>query len=693
MKNIINKATNYGSLRLKWKISMVMVCILFLVLVVLSYQIYNSSSGIVKEEVNRNLDMIKYLHKDKINSLVNELNSQIKNITTDDIVYSTLELLNGMVGDNQGIEETKESIGSLINSSFILTAGQKLFDYINKNEYADFAYITLPSGLTVVDSHVKSFEEQSNKYLLRELDSIQYKDIQFGQLIYIDGKPYLLYMNPIMEKSSDKVMGYLVLGLFPEIVNDTLLSIPDNNNGLFTIINKNGVILSHKSKELLGKKIENSWFIGHITQLNGSVSKIVDQKYLLLDKISDNIYLAVSIPLADMFSSVNRLGKNIFFISLLALIISFISSFFFINKQLKPLDRFLHSFNSMKGGDLSENIILNPVYLNRKDEIGIMANTFNTTIKELRNLVLSIKNKSHELADSAEMMNSSSKEVGIIAEQIGSSMQGVAAGAEEQLNQIDETSSTVVNLNRQIKLIDNNARQISDGADNVKASIGKGNNSINDSIKKINNVSEETGKVSSIVTNLGDMSREIGNIVDLIRHISGQTNLLALNAAIEAARAGQAGQGFSVVADEIRALAEQSSGATEKIARLIGNIQESVNNAVEVMIKNEESVADSVQAIENTNIVFSEIEEVSLLLRDSIKTVVDSLMEMTSESQQVEKAINDISTISNEFAGNSEEIAASSEEQIVSTGKIINAAKKLKLMSAGLLESINRFKL
>ncbi len=691
----LNKLSFFKSL--KWKISMVIIGILIVMLLSISLTINNYASRIVREQVDQKIDLVSTNYKNNVNSLVNRIDRQMGIISSDKRVQSYYEMLMTMYPGDESTQEEKNIFYDVIESfkSSQYSAAEQLNELINQLDDVSFAYATLTDGVTIIDARVRSFndEELEEKYIKSALEESLYKDIDFGEIYTVEGNPYLLYNKPVHNSDNGEVWGYLVVGFSPQLIYENIENVTSSDGGVYTLINSEGRILKSDNKELFGTVIDKQWYLNQINSGTISNSQEIRDDYLLYSKVTDNLSLAVEIPIANVLAPVIDLRNIIYIISGIFLVLGFMASLFFISKQLKPLAGFLKAFNSMKSGDLTENVKLDKSFLKRKDEIGIMANTFNEMIGELKELVVGIKFQSRELDDSADIMNSTSQEVGTLAEQVGNSVQRVSAGAEEQIAQIEETSHNVINLNSQIKLIDRNAKQISNGADNVLDSIRKGNSSVSHSINKITNVSEETTKVSTIVSNLGEMSQEIGDIIDLISNISNQTNLLALNAAIEAARAGQAGQGFSVVADEIRTLAEQSSEATEKIANLIGNIQESVNDAVSVMGHNEDLVADSVEAIKDTDTIFNEIEEVSAVLRNSIKMVVDGLMEMTSESQQVEEAIRDISTISKEFASNSEEIAASSEEQIASTEEIISAAERLKSMSEGLMDNVNRFEI
>ncbi|MGB4177583.1 MAG: methyl-accepting chemotaxis protein, partial [Halanaerobiales bacterium] len=479
----------------------------------------------------------------------------------------------------------------------------------------------------------------------------------------------------------------------PDLISNEFANLARDDGARYTIVNNEGLILGDENMELFASVIENPWYLEQLaSDVDFNAVELAGQ-YLLYNRVSDNLSLLVEMPLTQVLEPVTNLRNIIITISLLFMVSGFIAILIFVSRQLNPFSSFMRAFNAMKSGDLTDAVKLESGFLKRKDEFGILARTFNDMVDELKILVSDINEQARELAEASNTMNNISRGLGLLAEQVGDSVQIVSAGSQEQLVRIEETGRNVVNFNKQIRLIDNNSRLISSGSDEVLKSIEKGDRSVNYTIDRINSLSEDTIKVAGLINELGQMSQKIEDIVDLISNIANQTNLLALNAAIEAARAGQAGQGFSVVADEIRDLAEQSSSATENITALIRNVQERVSEAVELINNNKTLVSKSVEAIKDTDRVFNEIEEVSLQFREIITSVVEGLEEMTKESQQVEEAIQEISVISSNFAANSEEIAASTEEQLASTEEIVSAAETLKKMSDRLMNNVKKFKI
>jgi len=687
----------FKKLNLKWKISIFTIIILTIIMVSVSLSINKYTAEIVKDQVNKQINLLNNSQKDILDVYISNLKRQIKIITKDSLLIPYLNTVDGLKRDLDSAKEEmkntpvskKEKAEEYYNSlemqldtymsgfgNMAQKLGAKLNNEIANIEYAEFAYITLAEGMVVADSRyrVDTFDDQeSNNLMAKTLQPIQYKDIKFGSLTFLDNRPYLLMNYPLYrDVSEEDVLAYIVMVLSYDFLANELDTSP-GEFGSITLINEQGLILNHKDKKLLGEKIGDKWFREQLKLNRESSSEIINEKLYILEKIEgEQLYQAVSIPISTIYAPNRKINYIILWITAAGIIITFIGIFTLISCLLKPLSRILDSFNYLQEGNLNTDILLDDKDVKRNDEIGKIAKAFNSMVEQLSYLISNIKQASNELIDFTSKVKSSSNNMGVIAEQVANAMENIASGAEEQSVQIDETRASVKNLNQQIESIDENTKLISQKSENVIDSIKRGNDSVNHSITEVNNVKDDTLEIAGIIRSLGERSAEIGKIIKLIDEISDQTNLLALNAAIEAARAGENGRGFSVVADEILDLAEESSSATEQIDLLVQEIQSGVTNIVNKIDQNEQAVDLGVIAIEDTGQVFSEIEQAAYILRDSIKQVAVNIEVMTKDSKEVEKIITAITEVSMSFASNSEEVAASTEEQMAAAEDLAN---------------------
>ncbi|MGM0602521.1 MAG: methyl-accepting chemotaxis protein [Bacillota bacterium] len=460
-------------------------------------------------------------------------------------------------------------------------------------------------------------------------------------------------------------------------------------------------------------------------------------------------YIKAVYDRSEIVSSLNSLKKSVILFAVLGILFVIAVAYYISRKIFNPLDDFKDMFAKMALGDLSVSYPLKKVNCSEimdcgvedcpdfqkdgvtcwfdvgsyapqfgkeihcpkitegeyesceeckvykkvnRNEIETLGAWFNKLTDVLKELMSSMKDIAETLAASSQELTATGEELSASAEEVGNSMQQVASGAEEQSAQVEETSATINELGNQIQMINNSSDTMAEKAENVMDNIDEGNKSLGESENSITRVKENTKTTSDAIDSLGSSSREIGEIVNLINDIAAQTNLLALNAAIEAARAGEAGRGFSVVADEIRELAEQSASATEDITKLINSIQKDVGKAVKNMDENESAVADSVGAINVTSESFKEITEEAEELQSLIENIRKQVDNMNNNSQNVKRAVDEISQVSEQAAANAEEVAASSEQQSASTQVVVEASTELVEMVENLNSMINRFK-
>lgn len=421
-----------------------------------------------------------------------------------------------------------------------------------------------------------------------------------------------------------------------------------------------------------------------------------NQTHSYLQKLRNNFqeiedYVKAEIEQTDILAEnyILRAVNYSYIVFVITAILAFLLIFAVSRYVLKPLLKAISFADQIATGDLK----IDSLNIRQNSEIGLLINSLNTMKDSLRKLIGRINVSAKKVTTFSKELVNSGGQVGEVAEQVGISIQDVASGAEEQSAQLEDTATNVANLMNQITEIRGLAGDMNSSAENVMESIKIGDQSVKNSVKRVDIVKTETAEATDFIHSLGETSEEIGNIIGMISGIAAQTNLLALNAAIEAARAGENGRGFSVVAEEIRELAEDSSAATEKIADLIKEIQSGMVAVTEKMNRSKEAVENGVGAIEETGLVFQDINRVAASLKELVDLVTSSTEEMAKDSKKVETAMNDIAVVSQEFTANAQEVAASSEEQIASTEEIVSSAEKLAELADQLTSSVDEFDL
>jgi len=564
---------------------------------------------------------------------------------------------------------------------------------VETSDYIANVYIMNKNGMQVYKTVGETGDRADRGYFQKAIKG----EANFSDIIMSRsrGVPIVVYALPIKRGSSTVgVLGASIdLGILSEMVKER----SSEETGISFIVDDSGKTIAHPNKDYVLEMQDLTNLAPVQNVINGEKgTKVYEndegEKLSAYTPIAKTGWGAVVELSSDKaFSEIRDEIRYAIMVIGITIIIGLVIAYYLGNNITKPVLAAVDQAEIIANGDLTNKV--NKKYLKRNDELGDLSRAIDEMRKNLKEIVGNLSSISDEVASSSEELSSSSEEISASAEQVGTAIQEVASGAEEQSAQIDETRDSVSDLANKIDEVSDMAENMDKQANNVMENIKSGDDSVDDSIKQVQQVKEESNQVSKRITELGDLSQEIGDIIELISGISNQTNLLALNAAIEAARAGEAGRGFSVVADEIRELAEESSDATEKISGLINEIQNRVDDTIAQMNRAEEAVETSVNTIEETDQSFTEINRAAQNLKNLIDDIALAAKDMADKSSDVSASVEEIAAVSEEASSNAEEVAASSEQQSASTQEIVEAAERLEEMAQKLSESIEQFRI
>ena len=391
---------------------------------------------------------------------------------------------------------------------------------------------------------------------------------------------------------------------------------------------------------------------------------------------------------AALWSGLIKIGAFVVVLQLLFIFIGYV----FANKIIQPIISVTDRLKVFATGDFRTDSSDDARY-DSNDEIGEMRQAMRTLQSNISDMMKKVMDTAQQVTDSAGQLNTNASQSAEVSNSVANSMVNVAGNCSEQFTEIETANGQVETLGRHMMNFVNTIQHSSEVVKVTQAKAVAEAKTVDGAVEQMKLIQTSVMQSADVITELGEESDRIGKIVDTISSIAAQTNLLALNAAIEAARAGEHGRGFAVVADEVRKLAEQSSESAGEIAGLITSIQDKSQKAVAVMQEGVNQVESGTKVVQDSGASFNEIAEmVSKVVEESqeMNNIVNALNENT---KTIGEAIQSVAVKSSSVSSEAESVSAASEELTATMSEIESSSGVLAEMAKDMLKSVENFKM
>lgn len=533
-------------------------------------------------------------------------------------------------------------------------------------------------------------------------DAIQTGKLHFGEP-YQDGvtKKMALPISMPYKTGSGEVIGVLAEDILIDTLFKTVSNIKPYDGSFAVLLSRDGNVMAHQDETLLNKKVGD---VDKLKSLNRALQGIkvenkkgnvtaytLDGKEMLLvftQIPSTQWTLGINIPVDVAYAPLVALRWIFIVGTILALFIVVIATWLIAKKITLPLEILRNDVNKLASGDFTQ-----PVIANGNDEIAALANDVNKMRDGLRQLIHNIQEKSDTIAASSEELTANAGQTSQAANQVAISITNVAEGSTKQIKSVDDASRAVESMKENIDAIAENSTKVVKDSREAAQKADKGSQDVDTMITNMKQIESSVENLADVIVRLGKQSNNIGKITETISDIASQTNLLALNAAIEAARAGEQGKGFSVVAEEVRKLAEQSGQAAQQISEEINAIQQETAQAVTSMEDGNRNVKVGVESVNLVGANLKDIADIVQCSRDGVESIQNELSKIIEGNQKIVIEVKNINEISKISADESQMVSAAAEEQLAAMDEISSSSQSLAKMAQEMQEATAIFKI
>jgi methyl-accepting chemotaxis protein len=649
---------------------------------------YDQTANAIREQLHERLDEQVSMEEQYVEAIFNiaQENLVASAGVADEAFYSTGE-------------PTLSDGNMVLGEDYVVNGNNEIVDHVKEQTGSEVSIFQVQDGYATRISTTTTNSDGSRALGSRISDEVYTSVVTNGKTYTgrasVLGEYFLAYYTPVKDASGNTI-GILSIGIPEEVyrlrIKEQMSSIVFGETGYMYVMDSNGDVIIHPSIEG-DNLLENDFAKEMVANKEGRVNYIWNgrEKTVSYSYYPEKDWIIASGTYIDEFEAPVRAIRN----GLIAAIVVFAllgsAAALLMGRSIsRGIQKIVTDFKQISDDALEGKI-------NRRAEpdvdidfIAIPAG-LNEILNSLTNVINVVRDSADSVASTAEEMSASIEEMTAASAEISDTVGEIAKGSQEQSSRADDVAKTMNDMTISVQDIANSAQNAAEAANAARDFIFNVGMQSKEMLTQMDAIKGATNTSSSVIKELESKSNQIGEIVDIITSIADQTNLLALNAAIEAARAGEHGRGFAVVADEVRKLAENSGTAASQIAELLTEIKNGTHEAVSSMDAGSQTVENGVAALSGTVEAVQKIVEESNRIAVMAENIAAAAEEQSASIEEVTATVDEVASISQEAAAGTQQTSAAMEQQSATVQEISKSSQLLAEMASDMQEIVGKY--
>ncbi|OOC58234.1 methyl-accepting chemotaxis protein [Paenibacillus ihbetae] len=642
-----------------------------------------------------------------------------------DKARSTIEK-NAANANQQTIIQTSEKIDIILEkyesagrSIFYDVELQKLLDEVSGTNLSDYDRFTMEreirdklSNQINSDSSIRAMylipakgerifsAGQSSKASQTVFEQAWYKELMEGtkKVVWLpsaedSGAPYFTVARALSSMNNLNSKYVVMFELNSSILDQQLEGIDLGDNGELQLVSPDGTVVSSAKPDQVAAPTE--WTFTKELSEESKTDSLRTQDasgrevLAVYNTLSINDWRLIgAVQTGELTKDANSILMITLIVAVVDVIVAILIGLWMVRMIARPLGK----LNLLMKEGAKGNLNVRTDHKSQ-DEIGQLSASFNDMMEQITSLVQQTNNTAQDVLKTAAELSDASKKTALSAKEIAIATEEIANGASSLAVEAERGSDLTNNISKQMEIVVNANDEMGRSARHVESASELGTKHLSDLLDKTHQTENMTRSMMHKVDGLKETTSSVAKVLDVLQNITKQTNILSLNATIEAARAGAAGRGFMVVADEIRQLADQSRQSIDMVSQITDRIMAEMNETVQVLLDANPLFKGQIDAVKETNDIFLSVQQQMVEFIERLDSVTYSIDELNQSQSVLSEAMTNVSAVAEESSATSEEVASLSTEQQSVSNQLVNLSAKLENVSNELKETLSRFRL